>query len=152
MQKPTDPSSATSTPAPQQVQKLSILQTIQHILATDGPLGFMRGVGPALILVINPVIQYTVFEQLKNVLVTRRTAALRAAGGAAAATALLTDLDFFFLGALSKFSERRSPYEPNNLLQNLHSCNWVDIPVHVGRVGRTRTYMSSHHGFQCCKK
>ena len=152
MQKPTDPSSATSTPAPQQVQKLSILQTIQHILATDGPLGFMRGVGPALILVINPVIQYTVFEQLKNVLVTRRTAALRAAGGAAAATALLTDLDFFFLGALSKFSERRSPYEPNNLLLNLHSCNWVDIPVHVGRVGRTRTYMSSHHGFQCCKK
>ena len=111
MQKPIDPSSATSTPAPQQVQKLSILQTIQHILATDGPLGFMRGVGPALILVINPVIQYTVFEQLKNVLVTRRTAALRAAGGAAAAAAVLTDLDFFFLGALSKFSERRSPCE-----------------------------------------
>ena len=102
MRKPTDQSS--STPAPQQVQKLSILQTVQHILATDGPLGFMRGVGPALVLVINPVIQYTVFEQLKNTLVTRRTAASRAAGGAAAATAVLTDLDFFFLGALSKFS------------------------------------------------
>ena len=114
MQKPIHPSSATSTPAPQQVQKLSILQTIQHILATDGPLGFMRGVGPALILVINPVIQYTVFEQLKNVLVTRRTAALRAAGGAAVTAAVLTDLDFFFLGALSKFSERRSQYEPSN--------------------------------------
>ena len=102
MRKPTDPS--TPMPAPQQVQKLSIFQTIQHILATDGPLGFMRGVGPALVLVINPVIQYTVFEQLKNTLVTRRTLASRAAGGAAAATAVLTDLDFFFLGALSKFS------------------------------------------------
>ena len=64
----------------------------------------MRGLGPALILVINPVIQYTVFEQLKNVLVTRRTTALRAAGGATA-VAVLTDLDYFLLGALSKFSE-----------------------------------------------
>jgi len=115
MQKPTDPSSSTTTTAPQRVWKMSILQTIQHILATDGPLGFMRGVGPALVLVINPVIQYTVFEQLKNTLVLRRTAALRTAGGAAAAVAVLTDLDFFFLGALSKFSERRSPDGPNNL-------------------------------------
>ena len=104
MKKPADPSSA-STSASQQVQKLSILQTIQHILATDGPLGFMRGVGPALVLVVNPVIQYTVFEQLKNMLVTRRTAASRSVGGAATAVAVLTDLDFFFLGALSKFSE-----------------------------------------------
>ena len=103
MPKQTDPSS--STPAPQPIRKLSILQTIRHILATDGPLGFMRGIGPALVLVINPVIQYTVFEQLKNVVVTRRTAASRAAGGAATAAAVLTDLDFFLLGALSKFSE-----------------------------------------------
>lgn len=74
----------------------------------------MRGVGPALILVINPVIQYTVFEQLKNVLVTRRTAALRASGGAAVAAAVLTDLDFFLLGALSKFSEGCPQYESND--------------------------------------
>ena len=98
----TESSSPSPTPGP--IQKLSILQTIQHILITDGPLGFMRGIGPALVLVINPVIQYTVFEQLKNMLVKRRTAALRAAGGAA--VAVLTDLDFFVLGALSKFSEQ----------------------------------------------
>ena len=108
MQKPTDPSSSTS--APQPARKLSILQTIQHIIATDGLLGFMRGVGPALVLVINPMIQYTVFEQLKNILVTRRTAVLRTAGGAATATAVLTDLDFFLLGALSKFSEKNPPH------------------------------------------
>lgn len=130
MPKPIDPSSSTS--APQPVQKLSILQTIRHILAADGPLGFMRGVGPALVLVINPVIQYTVFEQLKNVLVTRRTAALRAAGGAAATAAVLTDLDFFLLGALSKFSEQRLSYVPaKGLSLNFHSCNWVNVPVHV---------------------
>ena len=113
MKKPTDPSSSASTPEP--VRKLSILQTVQHILATDGPIGFMRGLGPALVLVINPVIQYTVFEQLKNVLVTRRTAASRATGGAAAATTILTDLDFFLLGALSKFSERRFSNESKDL-------------------------------------
>jgi len=109
MSKQAGPSS--STPVPQPTQQLSILQTIRHILATDGPLGFMRGVGPALVLVINPVIQYTVFEQLKNKLVMRRTAVLRASEGAAAATAVLTDLDFFLLGALSKFSERCLPCE-----------------------------------------
>lgn len=97
--------SSSSAPAHEQARKLSILQTVQHILATDGPLGLMRGLGPALVLVINPVIQYTVFEQLKNNLVKRRTAALRAAGGAVAAAAVLTDLDFFLLGALSKFSK-----------------------------------------------
>lgn len=103
MSEPSDPSSSASTLRP--VRKLSILQTVQHILVTDGPLGFMRGIGPAMVLVINPVIQYTVFEQLKNVLVKRRTEALRVAGGAAVAAAVLTDLDFFLLGALSKFSE-----------------------------------------------
>ena len=55
-----------------------------------------------MVLVINPIIQYTVFEQLKNLLIARRTNALRAAGGAAAAVAVLSDWDFFFLGALSK--------------------------------------------------
>jgi adenine nucleotide transporter 17 len=64
----------------------------------------MRGISPALVLVINPVIQYTIFEQLKNMLVKRRTTLLRAVGGVAA-TAALTDLDFFLLGALSKFGE-----------------------------------------------
>ena len=101
MNEATDSSPSTSTLQP--VRKLSILQTVQQILATDGPLGFMRGVGPALVLVINPIIQYTVFEQLKNILVKRRTAKARTAGGATAAAVLLTDLDFFLLGALSKF-------------------------------------------------
>jgi adenine nucleotide transporter 17 len=51
---------------------------------------------------MNPIIQYTAFEQLKNFLIARRTSKLRAAGAAATAVAVLSDLDFFFLGALSK--------------------------------------------------
>lgn len=98
-QTPQDPSSSTQAA---KVKKLSILETIQRILANDGIGAFWRGIGPALILVINPVLQYTVFEQLKNMLITRRTAKLRAAGGSAAVVGALTELDFFFLGALSK--------------------------------------------------
>ena len=46
--------------------------------------------------------QYTAFEQLKNMVIARRTARLRAAGSPLAAT--LSDLDYFLLGALSKLS------------------------------------------------
>jgi len=79
----------------------SVVQAIRAILAKEGLKGFFRGLGPALVLVINPVLQYTVFEQLKNFLVKRRTAKLKARA-AGSAVAVLTDWDFFFLGALSK--------------------------------------------------
>ncbi|KAI0758097.1 mitochondrial carrier [Fomes fomentarius] len=86
-----------------------ILQTIQHILGKDGITAFWRGLGPALVLVINPIIQYTVFEQLKNFLITGRTAKLRAAGQKNA-VAVLSDLDYFLLGALSKLVATSSTY------------------------------------------
>ncbi|KAK0206532.1 mitochondrial carrier domain-containing protein [Desarmillaria ectypa] len=77
------------------------IETVRGILAKDGIGAFWRGIGPALVLVMNPVIQYTVFEQLKNTLIARRTTKLRLAG-ADAATAILSDWNFFFLGAISK--------------------------------------------------
>ena len=86
-----------------------ILQTVQHILRKDGPLAFWRGLGPALVLVMNPIIQYTVFEQLKNFLITGRTAKLRAAGQKTA-VAVLSDWDYFLLGALSKLVATSSTY------------------------------------------
>ncbi|KAJ7047392.1 mitochondrial carrier domain-containing protein [Mycena alexandri] len=99
-----------SSPDPSKTaKKLSMWETIQTILAKDGIGAFWRGIGPALVLVINPVLQYTVFEQLKNLLIARRTTKLRAAG-AAAAVAALTDWDFFLLGALSKLVATASTY------------------------------------------
>ncbi|KAJ7179136.1 mitochondrial carrier domain-containing protein [Mycena filopes] len=100
-----EPSPNPSKPA----KKLSMGETIQAILAKDGIGAFWRGIGPALVLVINPVLQYTIFEQLKNLLIARRTTKLRAAG-AAAAVAALTDWDFFLLGALSKLVATASTY------------------------------------------
>ena len=69
---------------------------IHYSLVTSG---FWRGLGPALVLVINPIIQYTVFEQLKNILVQIRAAKLRSRGTVVAS---LSDWDFFLLGAFSK--------------------------------------------------
>jgi hypothetical protein len=63
-----------------------------------------RGIGPALVLVVNPIIQYTVFEQLKNFLVKRRTARFQIATGSSHAI-VLSDWDFFFLGAVSKLGD-----------------------------------------------
>jgi adenine nucleotide transporter 17 len=86
---------------PTHSRKLGFLDTVKAILAKDGVSAFWRGIGPALVLVINPVVQYTVFEQLKNFLIARRTRRLRAAG-VLTAVAVLSDWDFFLLGALSK--------------------------------------------------
>ena len=83
----------------------SILETIKDILSNHGISAFWRGVGPALVLVINPVLQYTIFEQLKNLLVKRRADKLKAAGIAVTAVSLLSDSDYFFLGAVSKLGE-----------------------------------------------
>jgi len=90
-----------SLPSTTPAEKLSFTATIAHILRTGGLAAFWRGLGPALVLVANPVLQYAVFEQLKNALVARR----QKARGGKFSGALLFDLDFFVLGALSKLGE-----------------------------------------------
>lgn len=106
-------SASTATQSPRVVvKKLGLIATIQHILRKDGLAAFWRGIGPALVLVINPVIQYTVFEQLKNILVRRRLTKIREMGPAVqVAAAILTDWDYFLLGALSKLSCVPCPFD-----------------------------------------
>ncbi|KAI3635792.1 hypothetical protein MIR68_006430 [Amoeboaphelidium protococcarum] len=60
---------------------------LMQIIKEDGLLSLWQGVGPALILVSNPAIQYMVFEQLRQRIEK---------------TKQLTEVDFFILGALSK--------------------------------------------------
>ncbi|GAA6048172.1 hypothetical protein JCM3770_003695 [Rhodotorula araucariae] len=80
-------------------KRRTIWQTVLDILRSEGPGAFFHGLGPALILVSNPILQFTLFEQLKNLILRRR--ALRLTKGSAGAPPL-TDLDFFLLGAVTK--------------------------------------------------
>ncbi|CDZ96959.1 Predicted mitochondrial carrier protein [Phaffia rhodozyma] len=73
----------------------SIPKSVKDILAESGPEGFWRGIKAALVLVINPVLQYTAFEQLQNLLLAAR----RKRG---MPVKKLSDIDIFVLGALAK--------------------------------------------------
>jgi solute carrier family 25 (peroxisomal adenine nucleotide transporter), member 17 len=61
--------------------------TLLALVREEGPQALFAGVMPALVLVINPILQYTIFEQLKNVLEKKRR---------------ITPTVAFLLGALGK--------------------------------------------------
>jgi solute carrier family 25 (peroxisomal adenine nucleotide transporter), member 17 len=68
-------------------KKPSTLATLLQLIREEGISSLMAGVLPALVLVINPILQYTIYEQLKNAIEKRRKV------GAT---------DAFVLGALGK--------------------------------------------------
>lgn len=87
--------------------KPSMVSVAQEIIKRDGVKGLWRGIGPALVLVINPVLQYTTFERLVGAVLAYRLAKVNkgAAAGSAKVTlgrSALSDWDMFMLGALSK--------------------------------------------------
>jgi solute carrier family 25 (peroxisomal adenine nucleotide transporter), member 17 len=65
------------------------VRILLDIVKSEGIGALWSGVIPALVLVINPIIQYTLFEQLKTVVERRRQGRLQAN-------------DAFLLGALGK--------------------------------------------------
>ncbi|PSK43624.1 hypothetical protein B9Z65_7138 [Elsinoe australis] len=73
----------------------STMGTLMQILKEEGPTRLFAGVLPALVLVVNPILQYTIFEQLKNTLEKRRK---------------VTPTDSFYLGALGKLAATSITY------------------------------------------
>lgn len=67
--------------------KPSTIGTFLKIIQEEGPSTLFAGVLPALVLVVNPILQYTFFEQAKNMLEQRRR---------------VTPKDAFYLGAIGK--------------------------------------------------
>ncbi|KAL8670096.1 MAG: hypothetical protein Q9168_005341 [Polycauliona sp. 1 TL-2023] len=86
-------------------KKPSTLSTLLSLFPTEGPLALFTGVLPALILVINPILQYTIFEQLKNVLEKRRR---------------VTSRDVFLLGALGKLLATSITYPYITIKSRMH--------------------------------
>jgi solute carrier family 25 (peroxisomal adenine nucleotide transporter), member 17 len=71
----------------QKVKKPSTIGTLMSLIKNEGLASLFAGVMPALVLVINPILQYTIFEQLKNFVEKTRRVGPR---------------DAFLMGALGK--------------------------------------------------
>lgn len=83
------------------------LKTLIEIVKNDGIKTLFSGVLPALILVLNPIIQYTIFEQLKNIINKRKPNSM-------------TSLHAFFIGALGKLIATGSTYPYITLKARMH--------------------------------
>lgn len=85
------------------------LSMMMQIIKDDGILAIFKGLKPALLLVLNPIIQYTVFEQLKNVVL-----------GAEGGDSVLSPGWAFLLGAIGKLIATSSTYPYITLKTRLH--------------------------------
>ena len=72
--------------------KKTLAEELRELYKEEGLAGWYKGLGPALLLVSNPTIQYGVFEKLSIIL--RAAKAAKSAG--------LTSLEIFFLSAIAK--------------------------------------------------
>ena len=84
------------------------LSTIFDIVKDEGISGLFKGLNPALILVINPIIQYTVYEQLKNWILSSRQ------------TRTLSPSWAFILGAVGKLAATGSTYPYVTMKARMH--------------------------------
>lgn len=83
----------------------STLGTLIDIIQQEGPKALFAGVFPALVLVINPILQYTFFEQLKNIVERKRR---------------ITPKDAFYLGAIGKLLATSITYPYITVKSRMH--------------------------------
>lgn len=91
--------------APKPAKAPSTLGTVIALIRDEGPARLFAGVMPALVLVINPILQYTVFEQMKQYLEKRRR---------------VTPKDAFYLGALGKLLATSITYPYITVKSRMH--------------------------------
>lgn len=114
---PVLPTEKSELPAvPEKKRAPNTLSTFLKIIREDGPARLFAGVLPALVLVINPILQYTIFEQLKQVLEKRRK---------------VTATDSFLLGALGKLAATSITYPYITVKSRAH------VATGEGREGMT---------------
>jgi adenine nucleotide transporter 17 len=83
----------------------STIGTLLALIRDEGAKSLFNGVIPALVLVINPILQYTIFEQLKNALEKKRR--VRA-------------IDAFYLGAFGKLMATTITYPYITVKSRMH--------------------------------
>lgn len=110
-------------PAP---KKPTTIGTFLSLLRDEGPTALFAGVLPALVLVVNPILQYTIFEQLRNMLEKRRK---------------VQPLDVFFLGAVGKLLATGITYPYITVKSRMHVASNKEGEAE-GMVGRLRRCVS----------
>lgn len=83
----------------------STVGTLMALLKNEGPQALFAGVIPALVLVINPILQYTLFEQMKNTVEKKRK---------------ITPTVAFVLGALGKLFATSVTYPYITVKSQMH--------------------------------
>ncbi|KAL2041680.1 hypothetical protein N7G274_005464 [Stereocaulon virgatum] len=86
-------------------RKPSTIATLMKLFREEGPMALFAGVLPALVLVINPILQYTIFEKLKDILEKRRR---------------VTPRDAFVLGAIGKLLATSITYPYITVKSRMH--------------------------------
>ncbi|KAK6341036.1 hypothetical protein TWF696_009346 [Orbilia brochopaga] len=98
----------------------STLAVLRQLLRDEGFKALFAGVIPALVLVINPILQYTIFEQLKNLLERRRGRKL-------------APMDAFYLGAVGKLFATGITYPYITVKSRMHVADKADREPSVVR-------------------
>jgi solute carrier family 25 (peroxisomal adenine nucleotide transporter), member 17 len=94
------------SPTSKPPRKPSTISTVLSLLREEGATALFAGVLPALVLVINPILQYTIFEQLKDALEKHRGKVL--------------SRDAFFLGAIGKLLATSITYPYITVKSRMH--------------------------------
>ncbi|KEY66456.1 hypothetical protein S7711_06196 [Stachybotrys chartarum IBT 7711] len=89
----------------------STIGTLLALLKNEGPQALFAGVVPALVLVINPILQYTLFEQMKNIVERKRK---------------VTPGIAFLLGALGKLFATSVTYPYITVKSQMHVASHTD--------------------------
>jgi adenine nucleotide transporter 17 len=76
------------------------------LIKDEGPQALFSGVIPALVLVLNPILQYTIFEQMKNALEKKKKR--------------ITPTTAFLLGALGKLFATSITYPYITVKSRMH--------------------------------
>lgn len=127
-------------PGAKPVKAPSTIATVLALLKDEGPQALFAGVVPALVLVINPILQYTIFEQLKNVLEKKRR---------------ITPTIAFLLGAFGKLVATSLTYPYITVKSRMHVAgkdsrkeNMMDS---MRRIVKEEGYVGFYKGKQHCK-
>lgn len=120
---------------PKSVKAPSTIGTLMSLLKNEGPQALFSGVIPALVLVINPILQYTLFEQMKNYVEKRRK---------------VTPAVAFFLGALGKLFATSVTYPYITVKSQMHVAGHKDkkegMSQALSRVIREEGYSGLYKG------